>query len=138
MNRMYELAIVAEPRQTEDDVQAICDRMKELIEKSGSQVFHVDDWGKRKLAYPIRKFNEGRYTFFYVTTEGDSVPDWSTIERLLQQDERILRHLVVRTDEDLSRAFRKGKVFPEVPGISDEDLRAFLGVPPAEVAEEAN
>lgn len=135
MNRMYELAIVTEPRQTEDDVQAICDRMKELIENSGSQVFHVDDWGKRKLAYPIRKFNEGRYNFLYVAARNGAVPDWSTIERLLQQDERILRHLVVRTDEDLSRAFRKGKVFPEVPGMTDEELRAFLGVP---AAEEAN
>ena len=86
MNRMYELAIVTEPRQTEDDVQAICDRMKELIENSGSQVFHVDDWGKRKLAYPIRKFNEGRYNFLYVAARDGAVPDWSTIERLLQQD----------------------------------------------------
>lgn len=135
MNRMYELAIVTEPRQTDEDVQAICGRMKELIEQSGSQVFHEDDWGKRKLAYPIRKFTEARYNFFYVAARDGVVPAWDTIERLLQQDERVLRYLVVRTDEDLSRAYRKGKVFPEVPGMTEEELRAFLGVP---AAEEAN
>lgn len=137
MNRMYELAIVTEPRQTEEDVQAICDRMKELIEKSGSQMFHLEDWGKRKLAYPIRKFNEGRYSFLYVAARDGAVPEWATIERLLQQDERVLRHLVVRTDEDLRRAFRKAKIFPEMPGMTEDELRAFVGAPPAEKSEKA-
>ena len=129
MNRMYELAIVTEPRQTDEDVQALTARMHELIEQNGAEVYHTDDWGKRKLAYPIRKFNEARYTFLYSRAGAGQSPSWETIERLLQQDERVLRHLVVRTDEGLKRALRKAKVMPEVPGMDEEALREFLGVP---------
>ncbi|MEM9557310.1 MAG: 30S ribosomal protein S6 [Acidobacteriota bacterium] len=112
MPRTYELGFIVEPRQTDDEVQAITDRFKGMIEDSGAQVTLVDAWGKRKLAYPIQKFNEGKYVFLYVVAT-DTVPPWTEIERLMQQDERILRYLVVRTDPDLKRAMRKGKVKPE-------------------------
>ncbi|MCG8461139.1 MAG: 30S ribosomal protein S6 [Holophagales bacterium] len=115
MTRTYELGFVVEPRQNDDEVQAIIDRFSGMIEEAGSQVTHVDNWGKRKLAYPIRKFNEGKYAFLYVSSD-EAPPPWPEIERLMQQDEKILRFLTVRTDEDLKRAFRKGKVKPEVPG----------------------
>ena len=115
--RIYELGFIVEPRQTDDEVRALTDRFRGMIEDSGSEVAYVDDWGKRKLAYPIRKFNEGKYVFLYVTSD-TSVPPWPDIERLMLQDERILRHLVVRTDEDLKRALAKGKVKPQIPGIT--------------------
>lgn len=129
MNRLYELGIVTEPRQTDEEVKALIDRLEELLSESGSEVFHIEDWGKRKLAYPIRKFNEGKYAFLFVAARDGSVPPWPNIERLLQQDERILRHLVVRTDEDLKRALRNGKVKPEVPGMTAEELHQYLDVP---------
>ncbi|MEM1206710.1 MAG: 30S ribosomal protein S6 [Acidobacteriota bacterium] len=115
MSRTYELGFIVEPRQNDDEVQALSDRFQGMIEESGSKVTYVDNWGKRKLAYPIRKFNEGKYVFLYVTSE-DGAPPWTEIERLMMQDEKILRHLVVRTDHDLKRAMRKGKVKPEIPG----------------------
>ncbi|MEO1366459.1 MAG: 30S ribosomal protein S6 [Acidobacteriota bacterium] len=119
MTRTYELGIIVEPRQNDDEVQAITDRFTGLLEEAGSTITFVDTWGKRKLAYPIRKFNEGKYVFIYVTSETEP-PPWTEIERLMLQDEKILRHLVIRTDEDLKRAFRKGKVKPPVPGAEEE------------------
>lgn len=115
--RIYELGFIVEPRQNDDEVQALTERFRGMIEDSGSKVAYIDDWGKRKLAYPIRKFNEGKYVFLYVTSD-ESVPPWPDIERLMLQDERILRHLVVRTDEDLKRALRKAKVKPKIKGIT--------------------
>ena len=104
--RIYELGIVVSARESDDDVQGIVKRFRELIEGAGASV-EVDDWGKRKLAYPIKKQTEGRYVFLYVKSEA-SVP-WTDVERLLQQDERVLRHLVVRTDLDHKRAETKAK-----------------------------
>ncbi|MEL7059347.1 MAG: 30S ribosomal protein S6 [Acidobacteriota bacterium] len=135
MLRTYELGIVVEPRQTDDDVQAIAERFHTMIEEVGARVTEIDHWGKRKLAYPIEKFNEGRYVFLYVTTDGP-VPPWPEIERLLQQDERVLRHLVVRTDEDLKRAMRKGKVKPTQVAnaelFADEETKKQLAAEKAE------
>ncbi len=118
MTRLYELGIVVEPRQSDDEVQAITDKYTGLIEASGAEIKHVDSWGKRKLAYPIRNYNEGKYVFVFVSADGQ-VP-WPDVERLLMQDEKVLRHLVVRTDKDLKRAYRKAKVKPRMPWETDD------------------
>ena len=133
MTRTYELGFIVEPRQNDDEVQAIIDRFTGLIEEAGSTITYIDSWGKRKLAYPIRKFNEGKYVFVYVTAENEP-PPWTEVERLMTQDEKILRYLVIRTDEDLKRANRKGKVKPPVPG-ADEEAEAEAA--PATAAEAA-
>ena len=112
MTRTYELGIVIEPRQSDDDVKALVDRYTSLVTDSGAEIKYVDDWGKRKLAYPIRKYNEGRYVFVYVSAT-DTVP-WPDVERLMMQDENVLRHLVVRTDQDLKRS-KRGKIVPVMP-----------------------
>ncbi len=118
MTRLYELGFIVEPRQPDDEVQAITDKYKGMIEASGAEIKYVDIWGKRKLAYPIRNYTEGKYVFVYVAADG-RVP-WPDVERLLMQDEKVLRHLVVRTDEDLKRAYRKAKIKPRMPWETDE------------------
>ncbi|NJL26923.1 MAG: 30S ribosomal protein S6 [Thermoanaerobaculia bacterium] len=95
MARSYELALVFDPRLSEDEANEITAKFKEIIASQGATVTKEENWGKRKLAYPIRKFNEGRYLFLYVAAP-DSMT-WQEIERLILQNERILRHLVVRT-----------------------------------------
>ena len=117
MTRTYELVFIVEPRQSDDEVQSLTDKYTGMIEASGATIRYVDHWGKRKLAYPIQKFNEGKYVVVYVHADG-LVP-WPDIERLLMQDEKILRHLVVRTDQDLKRAAR-GKVQPKMPWDTEE------------------
>jgi small subunit ribosomal protein S6 len=54
MTRLYELGFIVEPRQSDDEVQAITDKYTAMITGSGAEIKHVDNWGKRKLAYPIR------------------------------------------------------------------------------------
>lgn len=110
MARSYELALVFDPRLSDDEVGEITARFKEIIASQGATITQEDNWGKRKLAYPIRKLNEGRYLFIYVAAPESM--SWQEIERLILQNERILRHLVVRTDPDLKRAARKGKKKP--------------------------
>ncbi len=107
MTRTYELGFIVEPRQSEDDVKTIAAKYRQMIEASGATITEEDLWGKRKLAYPIHKFTEGSYVFFFVST--DSPVPWPDVERLLMQDEKVLRHLVVRTDLDLKRVATKGK-----------------------------
>ena len=107
MTRTYELGLVIEPRQGDDDTQAMVAKYREMIEGAGGTVTEEDHWGKRKLAYTIRNYNEGKYVFLYVSSPG--AVHWGDIERNLMQNEKVLRHLVVRTDLDLKRAETKGK-----------------------------
>ncbi|MEM7583866.1 MAG: 30S ribosomal protein S6 [Acidobacteriota bacterium] len=124
MTRTYELVFIVEPRQSDDDVQAITEKYLEIVTSGGASIRYVDHWGKRKLAYPIQNYNEGKYVVVYVTADGE-VP-WPDVERLMMQDEKILRHLVVRTDEDLKRAAR-GKVQPKMPWDSEDKAREEKG-----------
>jgi small subunit ribosomal protein S6 len=77
-----------------------------MITAGGAQVTAEENWGRRKLAFPIDKLNEGKYVLFYVGSEtGKSgLPE---VEHRLRQNDKILRYLTVRTDEDLKRAARR-------------------------------
>ena len=119
MTRTYELGFVVEPRQSDEDVQALTAKYKEMIEGAGAEVTYEDHWGKRKLAYPIEKYTEGKYVFLYISAT-DTVPPFTEIERLMGQNDKVLRYLTVRTDEDIKRAMRKGKVKPHIPGQEEE------------------
>jgi small subunit ribosomal protein S6 len=108
MRRTYELALVLDPALSDEDQVGLVDEVKRMVTSTGAEVVKEESWGKRKLAYPVGKFNEGRYVFLYVAAEG-AAPPFQEVEKRLNQNERVLRYLTLRTDEDLRRALRKGK-----------------------------
>jgi len=101
--RTYELMVVLDPRMSEDEAAGLTDDIRTLVENSGAEILKTDNWGRRKLAYEIQKLGEGRYVLFYLSTE-DGNHSLPGVERRLQQHDRVLRYLTVRTDEDLRRA----------------------------------
>ena len=120
MRRTYELALVLDPALSDEDQVGLVDEVKKMVSSKGVEVVKEESWGKRKLAYPVRKASEGRYVFLYVVAEG-ATPPVAEVEKRLNQNERVLRYLWVRTDEDLRRAMRKGKrpvAAAEVVGIT--------------------
>ena len=107
MNRSYELMFIADPRLSDEEVVGLTEDYKTMITSAGAVITKEESWGKRKLAYPIEKLTEGKYVLLYV--EADGVNPFPEVEQRLRQNEKILRFLTVRTDEDLKRAARKGK-----------------------------
>lgn len=115
--RTYELMVVLDPRMTEDEATTLTADIHKLVESSGAEVIKTDVWGRRKLAYEIRKLTEGRYILFYLSTEnGDHT--LRDAERRLQQNDNVLRYMTVRTDEDLRRA---GLPLPSADDPSPDD-----------------
>jgi len=108
MKRTYELALVLDPSLSDEEQVALVYEVKKMVAGKGIEVVKEESWGKRKLAYPVGKVSEGRYVFLYITAENEP-PPVSRVETRLNQNERVLRYLWVRTDEDLRRAMRKGK-----------------------------
>jgi small subunit ribosomal protein S6 len=106
--RTYELVFVVDPRVSDEDVVALTQEYKQMISGGGSQITKEESWGRRKLAYPIAKLNEGKYVLLCVESTGGAsrLPE---VEHRMRQNDKILRYLTVRTDEDLKRAASRRK-----------------------------
>ncbi|MGE0131825.1 MAG: 30S ribosomal protein S6 [Blastocatellales bacterium] len=112
--RTYEIAFIVAPNTTDDDLSKLNSQIEHIVTDRGGKITKVDNWGRRKLAYRIEKFDEGIYTFVYVEGDGQEIAE---VERRLRVTDFVIRHLTVRTDEDLKRAAklkakRKGSVAP--------------------------
>lgn len=115
--RTYELMYIIDGRVTEEEAESVHETVKELVTGNGAKITKDEDMGRRKLAYPIGKQSEGRYRLLYLHSDGGFGVD--EIERRLEQSDKVLRYLTVRTDEDLKRAY--GEVTPELAaGMTDE------------------
>ncbi len=104
--RTYELMFVVDPRVADEEVVTMTQDYKNMITAGGSQITGEENWGRRKLAYTINKVNEGKYVLLYISSEAGktALPE---VEHRMRQNDRILRYLTVRTDEDLKRAARR-------------------------------
>jgi small subunit ribosomal protein S6 len=104
--RTYELMFVADPRVADEEVTAMAQDYRTMITAGGSEITSEENWGRRKLAYPINKLNEGKYFLFHISSEvgKTALPE---VEHRMRQNDKILRYLTVRTDEALKRAARR-------------------------------
>lgn len=93
----YELTFVLDPRLSDEETQALCDEYKQMIEAAGGRVEHRDDWGKRQLAYPIGKLEEGRYFLWHLSSDNGNPT--REVEHRMRQKEEVLRFLTVRTEK---------------------------------------
>lgn len=99
--REYELYLVIDGDTTEEDVTALLDKVTQLITAGHSgttgEVTKVDARGKRRLAYIINRKFEGQDVVLTFRTPPQALPE---VERFLKLDERMLRYLLIRLDED--------------------------------------
>ena len=94
MNK-YELALVLSPALDEEARNAEVEKVQALLERFDGKIEKVDEWGKRKLAYEIKKVNEG---FFSFTTFEAPATAPAEIESRIRIMENVLRYLIVRKD----------------------------------------
>ena len=107
--RRYELMLVVRPDVPEDRVQAILDRSTRTITAAEGQIVKVSPWGRRRLAYPIHKFTDGIYHLFVLESESSL----SELDRRMKNVDRVLRHVIVRTDLEHKRAEKLAKRNPK-------------------------
>jgi len=91
----YELGVIVSVKLEDEAQKAEFERVEGLITRFGGTIEKIDNWGRRKLAYPIQKQTDGVYSF--ITFESDSgVP--AEIESRLRILENVLRFLIIRID----------------------------------------
>ncbi len=95
--REYELVWIISPEVPEEDVSSAIDKVSQFILGRGGEIEDVNRWGRRKLAYPIRRHLEGNYVATQFRLDPTQV---ASLEASLELAEEVIRHLVVRTGED--------------------------------------
>jgi small subunit ribosomal protein S6 len=93
--RNYEIAFIAHPELDDAAFAALVEKAQGWVTASGGQVVKTDLWGRRRLAYPIRKQTEGQYVLLQAQLEAPSLRE---VERNLRLTEQVMRFQIVRTD----------------------------------------
>jgi small subunit ribosomal protein S6 len=97
MNRKYELVYVVSPDATEEQVNDLHTQIEGIVQRIGGQIEKTENWGRRKLAYEIGRHKEGTYVLEHIFGTGELLKE---IDRRLKVFDIVIRHLVVRVDED--------------------------------------
>ena len=100
MNK-YELVYIIDAALEDEARKAVIDRFNGMIEQNGGKVLKVDEWGKRRLAYPINDKPEGYYVLVNFKSSSD-LP--SEMERIFGITEGIMRSIVIRHEDKKPRA----------------------------------
>ena len=95
MNK-YELTVIFKPTLEEEAAKAEADKVSDLIQNLGGTVEKIDEWGKRKLAYEIAKFEDGIYYLYYFSAEKTAPKE---LESRLRIQENVIRYLIINPEE---------------------------------------
>lgn len=89
--RHYELVFVLKPTMTDEEMTSKLESIQNLITSNGGEIYNLEKWGRRELAYPIQKFSSGYYFIINFKTENSELP--GKLEYNLRLDEDVIRFL---------------------------------------------
>lgn len=92
----YETVFIATPVLSDVQVQEVLGKFQGIITENGGQIVNTEEWGLKKLAYPIQKKTTGFYFFIEFTGEGNII---ETLETQYRRDERVIRFLTFKQDK---------------------------------------
>ena len=100
MSRVYEVMFIVRPDVIDEDVDKLIAGFEATVTNGSGTVKSVEKMGRRKLAYTVRKFNDGNYILLTVEAEGGLIAE---LERRLRVSEQVIKFITVRTDEEDKR-----------------------------------
>ena len=127
MQRTYEVMFIVRPDMPEEEQERLISTLDSQVSAGGGKVANVERMGKRRLAYIVRKFQEGLYVLLTVEGTGALI---SELERRLRVSEPVIKFITVRVDEEQKR-------LAKVKAIRDSKKRRPVEAPaPAESTAE--
>lgn len=93
--RDYELVFILTPELPDEELPGVIDKVTHLVSDKGGEVVKVDQWGRRRFAYPLKHFREGNYVLAQLKMEPKETKG---LEDNLRVTESVLRHLLVRLE----------------------------------------
>ena len=92
-NAEYDLNVILEPNLSETQLQTEKDAVETQVQRAEGEILKLDEWGSQRLAYPIRKLNEGYYLIYRLSLSGEKP---KAVEAALRQRDNVMRVLVVK------------------------------------------
>lgn len=92
----YEAVFILTPVLSEDQMKDTVQKFDDFLQGQGADIYHKENWGLKKLAYPIQSKKTGFYQLFEFTASGEAI---SNLETEFRRDERVIRFLVVKLDK---------------------------------------
>jgi len=123
VSRDYELAFILNPEVNEEQTQTILGRVSQVVANHGGQIVKVNQWGRRRLAYPIERHRDGMYVFIDMILTPETVIE---LERTLKVSEEVLRHMVKRRDPKVVQKEREMREAREAQAAADAVAAAAL------------
>jgi small subunit ribosomal protein S6 len=100
MNRTYEIMFIVRPDVEEADLDKLIEGFQKNVTDGGGEVRSTEKMGRRRLAYTVRKFNDGFYVLLTIVAEGSLIAE---VERRLRVTEQVIKFITVRIDEEEKR-----------------------------------
>lgn len=94
--RNYEAMYILKPELEEEALDAAIARFEEVVKKDGGEIVKTDRWGKRRLAYEVKGYNEGIYILMNFAAPNSTSQE---LDRIFKIQDDVLRHLVIKKDE---------------------------------------
>jgi small subunit ribosomal protein S6 len=102
-SRQYELVYIVTPEATEQEIADLHTQIEQIVQRFNGTFDKTENWGRKRLAYDIGHHREGNYVVETITGSGELMKE---IDRRLRVIDQVIRHLVVRVDEELRVAQR--------------------------------
>ena len=126
---VYESAAIINAALDDEQIESIISRIKDTIVNNGGEIREVENWGRKRLAYMVKKSKIGYYAIFRFNAPSIVV---SKLERFYQLDEQILRYLTITLDNDALEHLEKDK---SISTITETEKSANTAEPVATVQE---
>jgi small subunit ribosomal protein S6 len=104
--RTYESVAIINAALEDDQIESTVARFQETITTHGGEIIEVEKWGRKRLAYPIKKAKSGYYVIFRFSATTDLI---SVLERNFRLDENVIRYLTIQLDKFALEAIAKQK-----------------------------
>jgi small subunit ribosomal protein S6 len=92
----YEMMVILSPELDEEGIEAALERLQNIIREGEGEISNLDKWGKRRLAYEVKKYREG----FYVLLNFKATPAVAAeLERIIKISDKIIRYLLIRDEK---------------------------------------
>jgi len=142
VRRDYELGFILNPEVSEEQTSAILERIEKIVKNYDGQVVKVNQWGRRRLAYPIEHYRDGYYVFIDMILTPETVIE---LDRTLKVSEEVMRHLVKKRDPKAVQKEREEREEREAraavaaqnqaPAVAEPEVTDEAQVPAEPVAE---
>jgi small subunit ribosomal protein S6 len=117
--RHYETLYLLNPDLPEDEYKAEISKFNEIIEKHNGELIKMEEWGKRSLAYDVKKFDRGFYVLLDFCGDGPLIAE---IERVFKLDERVLKYQTLKLSDHADLEALRASVAPHTAGQADDEM----------------